>query len=1114
MQANAEQFKFWAFISYSHHDKNIARELANRIRAITVPVSHRHLISGNSARFEPLYIDEEETAANSRLSLEIQAALKNSFKLIVICSPFSANSEYVAEEIQYFKSIGRAHDILCVVASGIPNATESGKAYLESFSPSLRYSDAERTNKIPYTDLPLAANIGSGSPKEWEHVVAQLNAGLLGVSMGDLLRARSNRKARKLASAIGLGTAFAALAFFVAWGWFLPHESYSKNFVRKDGIWHEVDKIGAAEAKSRLQSYLFLRRGAFNHPAEVRTVNSFGACESGYINSITDDGFQFNCTNAEACAARFSYENGAIATEDVIDQYKNSIELVDYTKPSQSASSGTSGSVNAAKTHGVVLSAVVGCSRRQSNVNYIEIARSGQTEKYDQKVTFRAAGRNELLPNSRYAYGMEYQYDVAGRLLEKKFLGADGQHAANKSGYSTVRFAYDNSGELINESYFGADGRPVLNKSGIAGSRLSFDTRRRATLETYYGTDNLPAPDPRGIFGQRTSIDPTRRVYVVEYLNAAGALQADPNGVAVQEVSVDKAGHVNGRKWFDVRRQPAVDGACGCFQVKKILDVHGAVLEEKCFDAKNQPVLAFNGVHNTKSVHDAKGNLIDQSFWGVDHRPVFCKAVGAADIQSACPVHRVRNWFDSNGNRQRVRFFDPTNQLTVNSQQIAGWNSTFNSQNFEIRTDFVAPNGELGADHTGSFGTIFEYNELGQKTAITRLDEKGQRLNKDMFRFDSRGNIIRTEWYGPVDTLEGWTDGNAGWDRQFDVRGRIVKETYFGVDRNPTVGPNGAFGVVNRFDPLGREVQNIFLDGAGQPARNLEGYASMQSVRNALGHRTRVSFHDVLGELTLQKDGISGWSDTLSRRGDVLERRFFGRDGRPVVSSGGYHGYSTEYDSFANPVVVTYRDLDWKPEADREDNGVAILRREYDNRGDIIRERYFDKNSKPMAKAGGEFGTAYERDGRGRVVSETSLSDDGITPLKSAPASRVALIYNAVGQVSERRFYNSAGVLAEHTQAPIVRYQHDQFNREIGRSFFTRDGVPMLAPLSGRSTVRFAYNRRGQPIEEISLGLRGEPVNRRDVGWHRLISEYDATGKTLLRCYTASGKPIDKCKTD
>ncbi len=146
--------RYWAFISYSHHDKRAARFVKSALAKQHVPKGYRDHVAGRKSRFEDVFLDEGSAAASHRLDAELRRALDVSRFLIVICSPFAVASEHVNEEIAYFTALGRADRILCLIASGVPNATDAGKPALECFPAALRFEVAHLLI-LPLLLLPL-----------------------------------------------------------------------------------------------------------------------------------------------------------------------------------------------------------------------------------------------------------------------------------------------------------------------------------------------------------------------------------------------------------------------------------------------------------------------------------------------------------------------------------------------------------------------------------------------------------------------------------------------------------------------------------------------------------------------------------------------------------------------------------------------------------------------------------------------------------------------------------------------------------------------------------------------------------------------------------------------
>src|SRR5581483_11415577 len=103
------------FISYSRKDIEFARRLENALRNYKPPKGLKL-----PARRLNVFRDEEDfTGAEYFTSLDRH--LRESSKLIVICSPHARASRYVNDEIQRFANGQGLENILSVLVAGVPN---------------------------------------------------------------------------------------------------------------------------------------------------------------------------------------------------------------------------------------------------------------------------------------------------------------------------------------------------------------------------------------------------------------------------------------------------------------------------------------------------------------------------------------------------------------------------------------------------------------------------------------------------------------------------------------------------------------------------------------------------------------------------------------------------------------------------------------------------------------------------------------------------------------------------------------------------------------------------------------------------------------------------------
>jgi hypothetical protein len=108
---------FDAFLSYSRKDKDIAARLEDALESYRVPRGLRGVASNIN-----VFRDEKDIIAADDYYQQIEQDLKDSAKLVVICSPDARKSKYVGDEIRRFINDRGATDIIPVLVRGKPNS--------------------------------------------------------------------------------------------------------------------------------------------------------------------------------------------------------------------------------------------------------------------------------------------------------------------------------------------------------------------------------------------------------------------------------------------------------------------------------------------------------------------------------------------------------------------------------------------------------------------------------------------------------------------------------------------------------------------------------------------------------------------------------------------------------------------------------------------------------------------------------------------------------------------------------------------------------------------------------------------------------------------------------
>lgn len=157
--------------------------------------------------------------------------MQQSRYLVVICSPDSANSRWVEEEIRLFTKLNGRDRTIGLIARGLPNASDKGDNANECFPSALRFDWAN--GGPPACVEPIAADMrpeGDGKERAFLKIVA----GLLGVGFDDLYQ-REKRRQRQRQILGGLAAAAAILILAATW-WWIASLGKAQTQIRQDVV--------------------------------------------------------------------------------------------------------------------------------------------------------------------------------------------------------------------------------------------------------------------------------------------------------------------------------------------------------------------------------------------------------------------------------------------------------------------------------------------------------------------------------------------------------------------------------------------------------------------------------------------------------------------------------------------------------------------------------------------------------------------------------------------------------------------------------------------------------------------------------------------------------------
>jgi hypothetical protein len=209
-------FKYRAFLSYSHRDAKWAKWLHKALEGYRIEkdlVGRETPYGPVPTTLRPIFRDRDDFFAGHSLTEQTLGALEASQFLVVLCSPYAAQSKYVNEEIRRFKALGRTDRVITVIVDGEPWDPQR-----ECFPPAVRFKLAADGEFTGERDEPLAADArprGEGKALTLSKVLA----GLLGIGLDQIVRRAARARKRRIRLLFGAVSAGAILILGAIVGW-------------------------------------------------------------------------------------------------------------------------------------------------------------------------------------------------------------------------------------------------------------------------------------------------------------------------------------------------------------------------------------------------------------------------------------------------------------------------------------------------------------------------------------------------------------------------------------------------------------------------------------------------------------------------------------------------------------------------------------------------------------------------------------------------------------------------------------------------------------------------------------------------------------------------------
>ena len=219
-----EEYKYYAFVSYRSSDEKYAKWLQDKIEAYRLPTTVQKMNATlPKKKLRPCFRYHTDIQPNE-LKTELRNKLEQSKYLLVICTPRSAQSPWVGNEIDTFVELGRRDRIIPVIVEGHPYSDDPAT---ECYNPAL-IKHFPHSDNITEDHEILGVNIneeGRGSAyMKRERAVIQIVSRMLDVNYDQLW----NRQRRRIITRAIVSTLLSILfvcAMALMWFFNQPFES-------------------------------------------------------------------------------------------------------------------------------------------------------------------------------------------------------------------------------------------------------------------------------------------------------------------------------------------------------------------------------------------------------------------------------------------------------------------------------------------------------------------------------------------------------------------------------------------------------------------------------------------------------------------------------------------------------------------------------------------------------------------------------------------------------------------------------------------------------------------------------------------------------------------------
>jgi len=189
-------------------------------------------------------------------------------------------------------------------------------------------------------------------------------------------------------------------------------------------------------------------------------------------------------------------------------------------------------------------------------------------------------------------------------------------------------------------------------------------------------------------------------------------------------------------------------------------------------------------------------------------------------------------------------------------------------------------------------------------------------------------------------------------------------------------------------------------------------------------------------------------------------------------------------------------------------DSVSVVKSEFDNRGNLVKESYFDERGNPISNYSGVHTTQNTWSKDNMLLAVSSFDDFEKPSVDIDGIHTTRYVRDKLGRNIQKSTHDIQGlpVLNHIDEVYMLKYQYDVYGRQIKVSYW-QDSLTAMPRWSGDYQQTTTYDEEGQISEYAYLDKEGHPFKCKNGSSSvKLINGPD--GKLLERRYLLGGEPV------